>query len=153
MITRDRMGQPYKAHEMLLGDRMGVSHETYVKLTPKNKQHYKLWVTAYKAGITAGEDVNPDPMIVTGRAGGTVKKWVVDDGPCGFAQVNVPGNTSFGKFAKKYLDWSRDNYRGGNYYWIGEFGQSYTRKTAMANKINEVLNSAGLKASSTSRLD
>ena len=28
MITRDRMGQPYKAHEMLLGDRMGVSHET-----------------------------------------------------------------------------------------------------------------------------
>lgn len=149
MMTRDRMGQPYKAHEMLLGDRMGVSHETYVKLTPKNKQHYKLWVAAYKAGIAAGEDVNPEPMVVTGYG----KEWVVDDGPCGFAQVNVPGNTSFGKFAKKYLDWSRDSYRGGNYYWIGEFGQSYTRKSVMANKISEVLTSAGLPSSSSSRLD
>ena len=149
MMTRDRMGQPYKAHEMLLGDRMGVSHETYVKLTPKNKQHYKLWVAAYKAGIAAGEDVNPEPMVVTGYG----KEWVVDDGPCGFAQVNVPGNTSFGKFAKMYLDWSRDSYRGGNYFWIGEFGQSYTRKSVMANKISEVLTSAGLPSSSSSRLD
>jgi len=109
----------------------------------------RLTVEAHCAGIKAGEEAFPTPMVVVG--GG--QRYVVDEGACGFAWISVhPGNCSFAIWAKKNLGYTKA-YGGGVQRWVHEFNQSITRKEAYARAYAEVLQDAGIKAYMGSRLD
>lgn len=58
--------------------------------------------------------------------------------PCGFAWVEVPGNTSFGRWLKKTGN-GRKGYPKGIHIWISEHGQSYTDKMTHASAMAESL--------------
>lgn len=123
-----------------------------------NANFEALWSKAYAAGLQAGQNAIPTPMIVregnldgSAKAGG--KSWYVSEGPCGFAWVTVrPGNCAFANWAKKKGLMSRA-YGGGVQYWVGEFNQSIARKEAFAYAAADVLQEAGIKAYGGSRLD
>lgn len=114
---------------------------------------------AHQAGMAALEAATPRPMLV-GTAVGlsnqidyTKPTYYETQGVCGFAWVNVKGNTSFGRLFSKVSHASKDSYYGGVSYWVREGGQSYERKMAYANAFAEVLNQAGVVAHAYGRLD
>jgi hypothetical protein len=100
---------------------------------------------AVKAGIEAGEKATPTPM----RIKGYEPIW---DGVCGFAWVNIAGNTAFGRWIKKNGH-GRKSYYGGLDISIRHFNQSYERKLAMANRMAWILRGCGIKATAEGRLD
>lgn len=104
---------------------------------------------AYKAGIEAGKNARPLPMYVIDQG---IPIDRIDDGACGFAWVAFPGNTSFGKWAKKQ-GLARSHYPSGLCVWVSEFGQSVDRKEAFAGAYAKVLKSNGIDAYAGSRLD
>lgn len=104
---------------------------------------------AYKAGIEAGKNARPIPMYVI-EQGIPIDR--IDDGACGFAWVAFPGNTSFGKWAKKQ-GLARSHYPSGLCVWVSEFGQSVDRKEAFAGAYAKVLKDNGIDAYAGSRLD
>lgn len=118
------------------------------------------YAKAYAAGKAAGEAALPTPMVVSEHVNplddnSAVKRaWYVSEGACGFAWVTVaPGTSSFAKWLVKGKR-ARKAYRGGVEIWIGEFGQSVDRKSAMAGKMAEVLREElGIEAYAGSRLD
>jgi hypothetical protein len=131
------------------------------KGTPKKpKQDFEsIWSEAHKVGMEAGQNAICTPMVVVERANPLddnseiVKQYApVMDGPCGFAWINVPGNSGFGKWAKaKGL--ARKAYPQGLNIWVSLFNQSITRKEAYAYAAAEVLNKHGIKAYAGSRMD
>jgi hypothetical protein len=104
---------------------------------------------AYKAGIEAGKNARPIPMYVIDQG---IPIDRIDDGACGFAWIAFPGNTSFGKWAKKQ-GLARSHYPSGLCIWVSEFGQSVDRKDAFAGAYAKVLKDNGIDAYSGSRLD
>lgn len=104
---------------------------------------------AYKAGIEAGKNARPIPMYVIDQG---IPIDRIDDGACGFAWIAFPGNTSFGKWAKKQ-GLARSHYPSGLCVWVSEFGQSVDRKEAFAGAYAKVLKSNGIDAYAGSRLD
>lgn len=114
-------------------------------MNEQQKQHETLWDRALEAGITAGEAVIPRPLRIKGYE-------PILDGVCGFGYVNVPGNTSFGRWVKKYGHGSK-SYRGGLDIYIGHFGQSYEKKLAMANAMAEVLRENDVAATARGNID
>ncbi len=104
---------------------------------------------AYKAGIEAGKNARPIPMYVIDQG---IPIDRIDDGACGFAWIAFPGNTSFGKWAKKQ-GLARSHYPSGLCVWVSEFGQSVDRKDAFAGAYAKVLKDNGIDAYSGSRLD
>jgi hypothetical protein len=112
-----------------------------------------LFDKAYEAGMAAGRGSTPVTMIVgspTTPLGDdidyTKKIYVVPDGPCGFAWVNVrPGNCRFANWLKKNKLGRHDSYEGGVKIWVREFGQSMTRKEAFANAFADVVRAAGIE--------
>ena len=104
---------------------------------------------AYKAGIEAGKNARPIPMYVIDQG---IPIDRIDDGACGFAWIAFPGNTSFGKWAKKQ-GLARSHYPSGLCIWVSEFGQSVDRKDAFAGAYARVLKDNGIDAYSGSRLD
>jgi hypothetical protein len=110
----------------------------------------KLYLNAWLAGREAARNCKPRPMIVTTAEG----DWIdyVDDGACGFGWVNVPGNTSFGKWLKKN-NRARPDYPTGLSIWISDYGQSYERKAAHAGAMAAYLQGKGIKCYAGSRLD
>lgn len=104
---------------------------------------------AYKAGIEAGKNARPIPMYVIDQG---IPIDRIDDGACGFAWVAFPGNTSFGKWAKKQ-GLARSHYPSGLCVWVREFGQSVDRKEAFAGAYAKVLKNNGIDAYAGSRLD
>ena len=104
---------------------------------------------AYKAGIEAGKNARPIPMYVIDQG---IPIDRIDDGACGFAWVAFPGNTSFGKWAKKQ-GLARSHYPAGLCVWVTEFGQSVDRKEAFAGAYAKVLKDNGIDAYASSRLD
>lgn len=100
---------------------------------------------AHAAGDAAAVAATPRPMHVEGFA-------TVEDGVCGFAWVNVKGNTAFGRFAAR-VGWRKDSYYGGRTLWVRAYGQSYTRKLAYATAYAKVLNDAGVPATAMGRMD
>ena len=104
---------------------------------------------AYKAGIEAGKNARPIPMYVIDQG---IPIDRIDDGACGFAWIAFPGNTSFGKWAKKQ-GLARSHYPSGLCIWDSEFGQSVDRKDAFAGAYAKVLKDNGIDAYSGSRLD
>lgn len=113
---------------------------------------------AQAAGIKAGIAAVPVPMgvIEVDPLSGMPKEGselhVLDEGACGFAWIWFPGNTAFGKFAKK-AGLARSSYPTGLQIWVSQFGQSITRKEAYAKAFAQVLNAHGIKAYADSRLD
>jgi len=104
---------------------------------------------AYKAGIEAGKNARPIPMYVIDQG---IPIDRIDDGACGFAWIAFPGNTSFGKWAKKQ-GLARSHYPSGLCIWVSEFGQSVDRKDAFAGAYAKVLKDNGIDAYAGSRLD
>lgn len=110
-----------------------------------------LVARAHNAGMRAGLLCRPTPMLV-GEALSLVSTEIdfskpiyrVDDGACGFAWINFPGNKPFGKAMKK-LGLSRAGYPTGQQVWVSEFGQSVERKAAYAGAYAKVLKAAGIE--------
>ena len=109
------------------------------------KRYALLYNRALQAGLTAGKEVVPRPLRLKGFE-------PIYEGICGFATVNVPGNTAFGRWVKKAGHGDK-SYRGGLDIWIHQFGQSYERKMAMATAMAEVLQSGGVNAHSRGNVD
>lgn len=106
---------------------------------------------AHEAGMIAGIKAVPLPMTVT-EEGVRARSWIVDEGACGFAWAAFKGNTAWGRWAKKQ-GIARSHYPSGLCVWVGEFGQSVTRKEAYAYAYALVLKDHGIDAYSASRLD
>lgn len=126
---------------------------------------------AEAVGQNAYENAAPKPMVVTEREDpfnddSKVKQsWFVSEGVCGFAWLNIPGNSWFIRALKKAgfasaninnfdrkVVFKKDSYYKGYSYWIGG-GQSYERKVAFANAFADVLGSYNIVANVGSRLD
>lgn len=104
---------------------------------------------AHEAGLKAGKEHNPTPMIITQRKNSfddsslVEKAWHVSQGVCGFAWIVIrPGNSALANAAKKRLGAGR-GYYGGILVPVRGFGQSYERKMAYASAFAKVLNDAG----------
>ena len=104
-----------------------------------------------REGMRAGWGENPTTMVVVDET--QKKEWVVPEGPCGFARVNIkPGTCLAARIAKKFFDAGK-SYYGGVDIWISAHGQSYERKLANAQAFAKVLQAAGIQAVADGRLD
>ena len=136
----------------------------------KRESAVKILSEAEKSGTESYEEHRPTPMIVQQHEdmlndNSPVKQaWDVPEVVCGFAWINVPGNSWFIRELKK-KGFARPNrrnfdskivfrpgYPSGYQYWVGG-GQSYERKVAFARAFSEVLNKYGVKNYTGSRLD
>jgi hypothetical protein len=108
---------------------------------------------AHRAGMEAGNNAIPTPMVVVNSDTNQIVD-VVDDGLCGFAWINIkPARGAFVNYLKS-RNWGKlDSYYGGYTIWVHNFGQSVTRKEAYAKAFAEVLQNHGLTAYAGSRLD
>lgn len=121
----------------------------------------QIYAEAIEAGVRAGNNHNPTPMIVQQHANPlddnspVVRTFEpVMGGVCGFAWVNIkPGNSSFCRWLKSQGIVDHVSYYGGYDLWCSDFNQSMERKEAWADAIAKVLNSYGIKAHSMSRMD
>lgn len=104
---------------------------------------------AHEAGMAAGRACAPAPMVVVDADGGVYR---VPDGVCGFAWVQLKGNTPFGRWAKA-IGVADKGYPTGLTIWVHEFGQSMTRKEAYARAYATVLRANGIDAHAASRMD
>ncbi len=104
-----------------------------------------IMALAVEVGIEAGRAITPTPMKIRGYE-------PIADGVCGFAQVNIKGNTAFGRWVKK-MGYGRKAYYGGLDINVHEFNQSYERKMAYANAMAKVFTSHGIEAFASGRLD
>jgi hypothetical protein len=112
------------------------------------------------AGLKAGAEAKPHTMIVSEADSFTAKglvgakHWVVPEGPCGFAWVNIyPATSSFARWLAKNGH-AKKAYEGGMQIWISEHGQSMERKEAHARAMAEVLTrELGVTAYAGSRMD
>lgn len=113
---------------------------------------------ADEAGMAAGAVATPTPMYVgspTHPLGSDIDPrkpiYEVMDGVCGFAYINIPGDTPLGRRVRE-MGWRRAYY-GGMERSVFAFGQSMTRKEAYAAAFTAVLREAGHRASWNSRMD
>jgi hypothetical protein len=115
-------------------------YETFASLTDK----------AHAVGMLAGNGADPNPIrVVDGW-----KEYILTDGACGFAWVNVkPGGSSFARWLIANGKARRDGYYGGVTIWVPFFGQSMARKEAYALAYARTLQEAGIDATPNSRLD
>ena len=131
-----------------------------VRKMTRDQEFQKIWEEACAAGMEAGKNAIPTPMVVAEHENmlddnSPVKNaWYVSEGACGFAWVNIkPGTSAFARWLKK-MDYARsDSYYGGVTVWISEYNQSVARKSAHASAMADVFLGAGFNAHSMSRLD
>ena len=117
------------------------------------KSFSELAAQAHAAGLLAGEECKPRPMVVSYESGGVPRRDVIEDGVCGFAWITIrPGNCGFANYAKK-AGLASKAYGGGVQVWVGQFDQSMTRKEAYASAYAKVLQFAGINAIAGSRMD
>lgn len=109
-----------------------------------------MYRVAWDEGIKAASEIVPRPMLVTDSEGKPVD--YVSEGPCGFAWVVVPGNTSFAKWLAKH-NLASKAYPKGLQIWISSYSQSYARKLAHADAMARVLKGYGVNCYVRSRLD
>ena len=126
-----------------------IAHDT-AQRAARNAGFAALAGVAHAAGIEAGRNCRPIPMVVSTASGIAIE--CVDDGACGFAWVAFAGNTAWGRWAKK-AGIARSHYPSGLCVWVSEFGQSVDRKEAYASAYAQTLRNAGIEAHAGSRLD
>jgi hypothetical protein len=138
----------------------------------KNDRTYGAIIKkAHEAGMAAGNSTTPVPMIIgspTTTFGSDIDYSkpveIINAGACGFAYVHIAGNTSFGRWALAKSKEARigssagglfrkSEYYGGLIMPVFEFGQSMERKEAYAREFARVLDSEGVAAYSSSRMD
>ena len=125
-----------------------------------HKRFSAVWQMARKAGLEAGSNNSPTPMVVseadvlTGKRLENGRSWFVSEGVCGFAWVKVsPGNCSFARWLVKNK-LGRTAYNGGVDIWISDFNQSMERKSACAEAMAEIFRKElGVRAYGDSRMD
>ena len=128
----------------------------------------ELMERAERAGSEAVTAMTPTPMVVgsprdpmaslmgdeSAGLDPAQPQYVVPDGVCGFAWVNVkPGGSRFARWLKETGRGRSDSYYGGVTIWISDYRQSYERKMAHAQAMAGVLREAGIKATASGRLD
>jgi hypothetical protein len=120
----------------------------------------KLHREAHEAGMRAAKAAIPTPMVVyeaeglsdRPKEGG--KSWLISEGVCGFAWVNIrDARKGFARWVKNEGIGRTDSYYGGVKIWVSQFGQSMTRKEAYADAYAKVLRDNGVTAYSHSRMD
>ena len=125
-----------------------------------SKEVMELFDRAHHAGLRAGHESTPTPMVVGSPSTpcGSDIDWNkstyhVSDGVCGFAGVVIkPARGKFVSFLKsKGLGWK--HYYGGFYMTCREFGQSLARKEAYCEALVKVLGEAGMRCYVDSRMD
>ena len=125
-----------------------------------SKEVMELFDRAHHAGLRAGHESTPTPMVVGSPSTpfGSDIDWNkstyhVSDGVCGFAGVVIkPARGKFVSFLKsKDLGWK--HYYGGFYMTCREFGQSLARKEAYCEAFVKVLGEAGMRCYVDSRMD
>jgi len=126
-----------------------IAHESKQRAA-RNAGFVALVSVAHAAGIRAGRECRPIPMVVSTASGIAIE--TVDDGACGFAWIEFAGNTAFGRWAKKE-GIAGNHYPSGLCIWVHEFGQSVDRKAAYAGAYAQVLRNSGIDAFANSRLD
>jgi len=105
---------------------------------------------AMREGQYAALNCTPTPMRVVGMGA----DYVVNDGACGFAWVNVkPGTSKFARYLKTKGIARRDTYYGGVTIWVSQFNQSYEKKMSYARAFANVLNDNNINARAMGRLD
>jgi hypothetical protein len=105
---------------------------------------------AHEAAYEAATNVAVSPMIVYGYG----KSETVNDGVCGFASVEFPDARK--KWFKELVAAgivTRNDWGKGGYIWVGDFGQSYTRKREYARVYAEVMSRAGYTCRFNARID
>jgi len=120
-----------------------------------------IYTQAVQAGIQAGSDAVPTPMVVgtpTSILGSdidfTKKTYFVPDGVCGFAWVKIrPNRGKFVAWLKSENIGRANSYEGGYDISVREFGQSLERKEAYAEAFAKVLRENGINAYACSRID
>ena len=112
-------------------------------------KNWEIWAEAYQAGVEAGQAAQVDSMTVYASSG---KQYHVSEGVCGFAWLEIRGNTSFGKWALKEGIASK-LYSGGLRISCREFGQSMQRKEAFIWAARKHLEAAGIACHGFSRMD
>jgi hypothetical protein len=155
---------------MRLVDENGELHkcEQYVNEYSKFK---RLWQKALELGYDAGNSYTPTPMIVQEHknmaddTSPVVKEYHVPQGVCGFAWINVGGDTPFGLWVKKAFckridnvdtwrdGWYKDSYYGGYSFSIRAFEQSMEKKEVAARTMASFLSNHGIECSNMSRMD
>jgi hypothetical protein len=113
---------------------------------------------AGEAGMAAGNAVTPTPARFRGMSG---EVFVLDEGMCGFAWVNIPGTSSLARWVKANQQAMTDRhgfgvhkgYPRGLDLWCRNFDQSWERKKAWAKAFAEVLKAEGQSARHGDRLD
>lgn len=116
----------------------------------KAAQYRTIANQAHAAGIAAAERHTPDAMYVhDARLGRT---YHVAGGVCGFAWVELKGNTGFGRWAKK-AGVARPGYPTGLTIRANVGGQSMSTKEAYAHAYADTLRSHGITAYAVSRMD
>lgn len=113
-------------------------------------EYERLYREAWEAGTRAAIEAKPRPMVIMDGDGTPVD--YVADGVCGFAWVRVPGNTSFARWLGKN-NMASKAYPSGLSIWIGDYHQSYTRKSAHAYAMAQHLRANGIECSAGGRLD
>ena len=150
----------------MLDSKRGFSIISYIgkgdPMKTLNRQECEtIYNEAYEAGLKAGNEAIPAPMIVgeettpfSGQIDYSKKTYFVSEGPCGFAWVNInPARGNFVKYLKE-INAGHKSYSGGYDVWVREFNQSITRKEAFAQAFADVLRKYGFdRVYAQSRLD
>lgn len=118
----------------------------------RDTRFQRIWKEAVNAGLAAGTDVTPRPMVVSNP--GTGQQWRVAGGVCGFAWIHVyNGNSPFVRWLKKMGHASKRMGQPGFEIWVSQFGQSMERKMAYADAMAAIFCSHDIQAYSGSRID
>lgn len=129
----------------------------------KKPDFQAIYDSAVQAARKAVSECVPTPMIVGEAAGPFSNEFkpgaqlhYVPDGVCGFAWVTIPGNTSFGRWAKQ-AGVARPGYPSGlqisAFKMVPQINQSLTKGEAAAHAAAKVLREAGVDACAGSRID
>lgn len=115
------------------------------------KTNEVIYSEAHAAGLKAVSELTIEPMVVVDSR--TKQKWIIDDGPCGFAWVIIkPAHCQFAKYLReRKLAHKHD--KPGLMMWIGDFNQSMEKKSAYAKAFANVLKENGIDAYVGERMD
>ena len=117
-----------------------------------------IYEAADKAGKEAVSKATIKPMVVSAHANmmddnsDVVESYFVADGPCGFASINFPANTSWARWCKKNNIGSK-RIGTGYYIWVSDYNQSMQKKETYARAFSKVLNDNNIKSYYTSQMD